>query len=110
MTDPTRDPPDYEPLELTETLLDETDQPTKADIDIRSSYDNREVQLEALRSQVNQLRTELAAIAAGSSRLIILEANAVKQMADNRIRHHLFSALIAAGVVGYVWSAFLRPR
>jgi hypothetical protein len=112
MTVPTPDPPACKPLELTETPSGETDQATKADDDIQSSYGNREAQLKALRSDVNTLRTELAAIAAGGSRLVVLEANAVKQIAERRIRHHLLPALVAAGVVGQsaFFAAALRPQ
>ncbi|MBD9650338.1 hypothetical protein IB267_18515 [Ensifer sp. ENS09] len=106
MTDPAREPADNQPPEL----AGETDQPTEADDIYKPPYDTREAELEALRSDMNKLRTELAAIAAGTSRLIILEADAVKQMAETRIRPHLIPALVAAGIVGYVWSAFLRPR
>ncbi len=110
MTDPTRDTPDYEPPELSDTSSVETAQAAKTHDGSLPSYDARAAQLEALRSDVNKLRIELAALAASSTRLVVLEANAAKQMAENRIRHHLFPVLIAAGVVGYVWSAFLRPR
>lgn len=65
-------------------------------------------QLDALRVDVKRLRAEVMAIAAGTSKLAALEASVAIETVENGIRRHLAPVLLAAGAVGFVWSAFLR--
>ncbi|MBZ7927500.1 hypothetical protein LAC81_36810 (plasmid) [Ensifer adhaerens] len=67
-------------------------------------------QLDALRVDVMRLRTEVMAIAAGTSKLAALEASLAIETVENGIRRHLAPVLFAAGAAGFVWSAFLRRR
>ncbi|WP_077967164.1 hypothetical protein [Ensifer adhaerens] len=71
---------------------------------------NRREKLKALRAEATRLRIELAAIAATASRIAVLEANAIVATAENGIRRHFAPALIAAGLVGYIWSVCRRDR
>ncbi|MBD9491560.1 hypothetical protein [Ensifer sp. ENS11] len=70
----------------------------------------RRAQLEALRTEIANLREELAAIVAGTSRLAVTEAVIALETTQNRIRDHLAPVLIAAGVIGYLWGASIRRR
>ncbi|MGF6178593.1 hypothetical protein [Ensifer sp. 4252] len=70
----------------------------------------RQAQLETLRTEIANLREELAAIVAGTSRLAVTEAVIVLETTQNRIRDHLATVLIAAGAIGYLWGASIRRR
>ncbi|WDZ81860.1 hypothetical protein PWG15_33700 (plasmid) [Ensifer adhaerens] len=109
MMDQTRDD-SVEASQLTDTTREGTDRETAGSTNVQSYHLTRAAQLEALRTDVIRLRTELATIAAGSSRLAVLEANVAIQAVENKVRRHFVPALVMAGVVGYVWTAFVRPR
>lgn len=68
----------------------------------------RQEQLDALRADVIRVRTELMAIAAGTSRLTVMEAMIGLRTVESGIKRHLAPALIIAGVAGYLWTAFVR--
>jgi hypothetical protein len=70
----------------------------------------RQAQLEALRAEIANLREELAAIVAGTSRLAVTEAVVALETTQNRIRDHLAPVLIAAAAMGYLWGASIRRR
>ncbi|MGO4623604.1 hypothetical protein AB4Z34_15790 [Ensifer sp. 2YAB10] len=110
MTDQTQDESVDEALSLSGTSLDRTDRATTDGADVQPYEVIRDAQLEALRTDLVRLRAELAAIAAASSRLVVLEANATVQAIENKIGRHIVPAIVVAGVVGYLWTAFVRPR
>lgn len=110
MTDQTHDESVGQASQLADTPSDESERATSGSADVRSYHPTREAQLEALRTDVIRLRTEIAAIAAGTSRLAVLEANVVVQAVENKIRRHIVPAIVVAGVVGYLWTALARPR
>ncbi|KQW34876.1 MULTISPECIES: hypothetical protein [Ensifer] len=70
----------------------------------------RQAQLEALRTEIVNLRAELAAIVGGTSRLAVTEAVVALETTQNRIRDHLAPVLIAAAAIGYLWGASIRRR
>ncbi|HEV7309382.1 hypothetical protein [Ensifer sp.] len=85
-------------------------QATSESAKLQSYRLTRDAQLEALRADVMRLRAELAAIAAGSSRLAALETNVAIETVENKIRRHVIPTVVVAGIVGYLWTAFVRPR
>ncbi len=70
----------------------------------------RQVQLEALRTELGHLRAELAGIVAGTSRLALTEAVVVLETTENSIRRHFLPVLIAAGAIGYLWGISRQAR
>lgn len=91
-------------------LVDEALEEVAARPDMAFRRVSRQEQLDALRDDVARLRAELMAIAAGTSRLAVIEAAVVLETVENGIRRHLAPVLIAAAATGYIWSAFARRR
>ena len=110
MTDPNRDENLDAGPQAAETPGDEAGREMAGGIEALSYDLNRAEQLEALRADLLRIRTELANIAAGSSTLVLLEADVALRVLVNKIRRHIVPAVVVAGVVGYLWTAFARPR
>ncbi len=108
MTDQTHDDSADEAPQFTDVTGD--DHATAESAKVQSYRLTRDAQLKALRTDVMRLRAGLAAIAAGSSRLAALEAHVAIETVENKIRRHVIPAVVAAGLVGYLWTAFVQPR